>query len=61
MDESAITTMFKKLLDSSQTADMSDYEIRRPSHVSDIASIVYDLIYQSTSLNQVNSLIVESE
>ena len=38
--------------------DMSDYKIRRPSHISDISSIAHDLIYQSTTSNQVNSLIV---
>ena len=40
--------------------DMSDYKIRRPSHISDISSIVHDLIYQSTTSNQVNSLIVHN-
>ena len=45
LDESAITTLFKKLTDPTQkAAEMSDYEIRRPSHVSDIASIIHDLI-----------------
>ena len=49
LDESAITTLFKKLLDPSQKAEMSDYEIRRPSHVTDIASVVHDLILRCVS------------
>ena len=50
LDESAITTLFKKLLDPSQkAAEMSDYEIRRPSHVTDIASVVHDLILRCVS------------
>ena len=45
IDESAVTTLYKKLADPTKKAtEMSDYEIRRPSHVSDIASIVHDLI-----------------
>ena len=45
IDESAVTTLYSKLADASKKAtDMSDYEIRRPSHVSDIASIIHDLI-----------------
>merc|ERR1719362_1826048 len=32
-----------KLQNSSVPCEMSDYEIRRPTHVNDIASIVYDL------------------
>merc|ERR1711962_107951 len=43
LDESAITTLFPKLKNSSVSCEMSDYEIRRPSHVKDIASIVYYL------------------
>ena len=43
IDESAITTLFPKLKDSSKPCEMSDYEIRRPSHVNDIAKIVHDL------------------
>jgi len=43
LDESAITTLFPKLKNSSASCEMSDYEIRRPSHVNDIASIVYNL------------------
>ena len=45
IDESAVTTLYKKLADpTKKPAEMSDYEIRRPSHVADIASIVHDLI-----------------
>jgi len=43
LDESAITTLFPKLKNYSVNCEMSDYEIRRPSHVNDIASIVHDL------------------
>ena len=49
LDESAITTLLKKLLDPSQKAEMLDYEIRRPSHVTDIASVVHDLILRCVS------------
>ena len=47
LDESAITILFKLLLDPSKPASTSDYEIWRPSHVNDIASIVRDLTVQS--------------
>ena len=48
LDESAITTLFKKLLDESKTpVEMSDYEIRRPANVNDIAAIINDLVKQS--------------
>lgn len=54
LDESAITTLFKKLVVPDKVAEMSDYEIRRPSHVSDIASIVHDLISRCSNASGVS-------
>lgn len=52
LDESAITTLFKKLTDSTSEVEMSDYEIRRPSHVKDIANIVHQLATLSCTLKE---------
>ena len=50
IDESAITTLFPKLKNSEKSVEMSDYEIRRPSHVQDIASILHDLCQKIDSV-----------
>jgi len=48
LGESAVTVLFEKLLQMQGQDDarveMSDYEIRRPSHVKDIAAICHDLL-----------------
>ena len=44
LDESAVTTLYKKIADhDASPCEVSDYEIRRPSHTADIANVVHDL------------------
>lgn len=43
LNESAVTCLFNLLLDK-KTTTVSDYEIRYPSHVNDIASLCLQLI-----------------
>lgn len=44
LEESAVTVLFKLLLSPSDKDVVSDYEIRRPSHVDDIAHVVQKLL-----------------
>ncbi|XP_077984035.1 methionine adenosyltransferase 2 subunit beta-like [Glandiceps talaboti] len=43
LDESAVTTLFKSVLDSSKAAPMNDVQIRYPTHVKDIAVVIRNL------------------
>ena len=47
LEESAITILFKFLKEKNTIVSVSDYEIRRPSHVDDIAAIILGLIRTS--------------
>ncbi|XP_071127491.1 methionine adenosyltransferase 2 subunit beta-like isoform X1 [Mytilus edulis] len=43
LDESAVTTLFQKVTDSSKPCPMSDYERRFPTHCDDIAYVIRQL------------------
>lgn len=43
LEESAVTVLLKNLLNLETPTKISDYEIRRPSHVDDIAQICYQI------------------
>ncbi|XP_071791072.1 methionine adenosyltransferase 2 subunit beta-like [Asterias amurensis] len=52
LEESAITVLFKVLLDTSQPAAICDYQLRYPTHVQDIAAVcrqMADLYMKSPS------------
>ena len=54
LEESAVTVLFKKLKElqgqPEMKAEMSDYEIRRPSHVNDIATVCHDLLLSKATV-----------
>lgn len=52
LEESAVTVLFKLLLSPSDKDVVSDYEIRRPSHVDDIAHVVQKLLEAKHKVGQ---------
>ena len=53
LGESAVTTLLKTITDK-KPAKVSDYEIRRPAYVDDIAKIVVQLLAKKTDVGARN-------
>ena len=52
LGESAVTTLLQTITDKEKkAAKVSDYEIRRPAHVDDIAKIVAQLLAKKMEVN----------
>ena len=46
LDESAVTTLFQKVKNTKEKCLMSAYERRYPTHCSDVAAVLKDLVSQ---------------
>lgn len=43
INESAVTCLFTTVMNTNETRSMSDYEIKYPTHVGDVASVLREL------------------
>ena len=43
LDESAVTTIFDKVKQTTKDCLLSDYEVKFPTHVGDVAKVLLDL------------------
>ncbi len=44
LDESAVTTLFAKVKDTSKEAKMCNYQRRFPTHCNDVAKVILELV-----------------
>ena len=55
LDESAVTVLFPKVKNTSETCVMSDYERRYPTHCDDVASVLRQLAQKKVEVRIQNS------